>query len=276
MLILPVVLAAQDPVKTVADVDTTWQKNLVANLNFNQASFDNWAQGGETSLAYQVNLSGNLLYQPESIHWETTGGIKYGISRIGDQPARKTIDEIRIGSVITYAWPKIAEPYISVTAETQLAPGYAYSDEGKVQLSDFLDPGYFTQSIGLGTKPLEGLTLRAGGAVKETVTDQYSIPFADDPDTDKIEKIKVEAGAEAVADLQRAFNESALLESRLELFSDLESVATVDVRWDTKLTAKVSEIIQFSANLVIYYDRDVSTKRQLYQTLALGISYTIY
>jgi hypothetical protein len=276
MLLLPAVLAAQGPGKAVADVDTTWQKNLVANLNFNQASFDNWAQGGETSLAYQVNLSGNLLYQPENMRWETTGGIKYGISRISDQPARKTIDEIRLGSVITYAWPKIAEPYFSVTAETQLAPGYAYSNEGKVQLSNFLDPGYFTQSVGLGTKLLEGLTLRAGGAVKETVTDQYSIPFADDPETDKIEKTKVEAGAEAVADLQRAFNETALLESRLELFSDLESIKTVDVRWDTKLTAKVSEIIQFSANLVIYYDSDVSTKRQLYQTLALGISYTIY
>ncbi len=277
ILILPVMLAAQAPEKAVAEVDTTWQKNLVANLNFNQASFDNWAQGGENSLAYQINLYGKLLYQPQNIRWETTGGMKYGVSRIADQSARKTIDEIRVGSVITYARPnKMFEPYFSVTAETQLAPGYGYSDAGKVQLSDFLDPGYFTQGMGLGIQPLEGLMLRAGGAVKETVTNQYFIPFADNPDTDRIEKIKVEPGVEAVADLQKVINETTLLGSRLEIFSDLESVAAIDVRWDTKLTAKVSEIIQFSANVVVYYESDVSPKRQFYQTLSIGISYTIY
>jgi hypothetical protein len=276
VLILPVVLVAQDPETAVTAVDTTWQKNLIANLNFNQANFDNWAQGGENSLAYQVNLFGKLLYQPQNIRWETNGGLKYGTSRIAEQSARKTIDEIRVNSVVQYTLPKFADPYFAVTAETQLAPGYLYSDANKVQLSDFMDPGYFTQGIGLGIQPLEGLMLRAGGAVKETVTDQYPVPFADDPDTDKIEKIKVEAGVEGVADLQKAFNETTLLESRLEIFSDLESAAAIDLRWDTKLTAKVSEIIQFSANVVITYDRDISLKRQLYQTLALGISYTIF
>jgi hypothetical protein len=131
------------------------------------------------------------------------------------------------------------------------------------------------QSLGLGYKFQENLSVRLGVAVKETVADQFPESFTDDPETEEIEKSKVEAGLESVVDYSKAINENTNLSSKIELFSNLEAFNKTDVRWETKITTKVSDFIQFGANLLLYYDHDISPKRQLYETVAIAVSYTL-
>ncbi|MFC1550127.1 DUF3078 domain-containing protein [Candidatus Neomarinimicrobiota bacterium] len=256
-------------------VDTTWQNSLTAAFNFNQVGFENWAQGGENSIAQQIDLSGQALYQKDSYHWDNLASLKFGTSKAGDQSTRKTVDEIRISSVLTYSLSKFANPYIAVTGQTQLADGYKYENDTKEKISAFLDPGFFMQSVGLGYKPHANIGIRVGAALKETLTDQFSKPYTDDPETDKIEKDKIEAGLESVVEYNQTFDEKTTLFSKVELFSNLESFEKIDARWETKLTTKVTDLIQFGANLLVYYDIDISSKRQLYETVAIAISYTL-
>jgi hypothetical protein len=166
-------------------------------------------------------------------------------------------------------------PYIAGTAETQFAPGYAYADEGKTQISAFMDPGYFRESIGVGFSKSEVVKTRLGAALKQTITSDYPAPYADDPETlDKLEKTKNEVGAESVTDVNWKVTETSLFTSKLELFSNMKEFDEIDVNWDNVFTTKISKYFNVNFNLKLFYDKDISAKRQLKQAIALGLTYT--
>lgn len=258
----------------VTVVDTTWQKEAVGSLSFSQAHFDNWAQGGENMLAHQIDLGGKLIYNQEKYVITNTGKFAFGNTKIGDGESKKTIDEIRIESLLTYFLGWIADPYVSLKGETQIAPGYTYDGDTKTQVSGLMDPGYFMQSVGVQYSPLSDLSLRVGAAVKETVTKDFPAPYSDDPDTEEIEKMKVEPGAEAVIAYTKKLGENTLFNSKLELFNNFKGFDVTDVRWDNDLTAQIAKYINVKLNVKLFYDKDISSKRQLNQSLLLGVSYT--
>lgn len=256
-------------------VDTTWQREAVGSISFSQANFDNWASGGENTLAYQFDLGGKLINNNDKYTWTNTGKIAFGNSKIGDTDAKKTIDEIRAESLLIYLWKFQPDPYFSVKGETQLAPGYNYGENEKTQVSAFLDPAYFTQSAGFIYVPTDELSVRFGAAVKETITKDYSVPFSDDPETEEIETTKVEPGVESVISFSKKINDNTLVNSTIDLFNNFKGFDATDIRWDTDITTQITKFINVKFNVKLFYDEDISTKRQLNQSLLLGISYTL-
>ena len=259
-----------------AVVYTIWQKELIGSLSFSESYFDNWAAGGENAIAGQLDLGGKLIYNNEKYTWTNTGKIAYGSSKIADAEAKKTIDEIKVESVVSYITAIFADPYIAFKAETQLAPGYVYTEDEKVQVSAFLDPGYLTQSLGLKYDPTECLSIRFGGAIKETITRDYPKPYADDPETEEIEKTKIEPGLETVIGFSKNISETTQITSTVDLFNNFKGFDATDAKWDTDITTKITEYINVKISLKIFYDKDISPKRQLNQALMLGISYTFF
>ena len=249
-----------------------WKKEVVGNLNFTQNKFDNWSQGGEDSWSWQLDINAKFENDQEKYNWTNTGKFSFGQTKVGDADSRKAADEIKLESVYTYKLGEHVNPYAAVTGRTQITDGYQYTDTSKFAISNFLDPGYFTQSAGVGYKPNDNIKTRLGAALKETVADKY--PFADDPTTDRIEKSRVEFGAESVTDVEFKVSENILFKSKLELFSTFEAINEVDANWDNLISAKVSEYINVSFNLNLFYDRDISKSRQLKQTLAVGLTYS--
>lgn len=258
-----------------AEVDTTWKNELIGALNFSQAYFDNWSAGGENTIAGQFDLSGKAINTTDKHSWATSGKIAYGTSKVGEDDAVKTIDEIKVESIYAILWKDKIDPYIALKGETQIAPGYTYSEDGKAQVSDFLDPAYFTQSAGLLYKPNDDISVRFGGAVKETITRDFPSPYADDPDTEEVEKTKIEPGAEAVFSLSKKLSETTQISSTLDLFNNFEGFDATDAKWDTDLIAQLTKYINVKFSLKVLYDKDISLKRQLSQALMLGVSYTI-
>jgi hypothetical protein len=264
------------PVLAVEEHSLGWDKELVASFNLTQASFDNWAQGGENTLGWQAGLNGRFTHYGAGHEWVNTGKLVYGMQKVGDEDARKSVDEIKLETVYTYKAGFFVDPYVAATAQTQFSKGYEYFDSDKTAISDFLDPGYFTQSAGVGRSHRDVVRSRLGFAVKETVTDKYPIPYADDPETqDEIEDTKVETGMESVTDLSLNLGENLLFISKLELFSNLEASNEIDVTWDNLLMAKVSKYVSVDLNVKLFYDRDISKKRQLKQSLAIGLTYAL-
>lgn len=271
LLIMSMSLVAQEAEEKKPEYG--WKNEMVGNLNFTQNKFDNWAQGGEDSWSWQLDINAKFENDQEKYNWSNTGKFSFGQTQIGDADSRKAADEIKLESVYTYKMNLYINPYFAVTGKTQISKGYQYTDSSKFAISDLLDPGYFTQSVGIGYKPNDMIKTRLGAALKETVADKY--PFADDPATTKFEKSRTEVGAESVTDLEYKVSENILFNSKLEMFSNLEGINEVDVTWDNLITAKVSEYINVSFNLNLLYDRNISKSRQLKQTLAVGLSYTL-
>ncbi|HDL18231.1 MAG TPA: DUF3078 domain-containing protein [Bacteroidetes bacterium] len=253
-----------------------WKKEVVGEVNLSQAGFDNWAQGGENSLVWQLNLNGKFVNDQEKMNWSNTGKFTFGRTKVGDQDSRKSIDELKLESVLTYKLGSLINPYIAATGETQSATGYRYEGETKVAVSGFLDPVYFTQSAGVGYTLNKQFKTRFGAAAKQTVTSNYPVPYADDPATETVEKTKSEIGAEFVTDLNLKLNKTTLLISKLELFSNLTAFDEIDVRWDNLVSAKISKYINVNFNVKLFYDKDISKKRQLKQALAVGFTYSFF
>ncbi len=261
---------AQDDQKKAEKKKEGWEKELVGNLNFNQSQFDNWQRGGENSWNWQFDFNAQFDYHKEKFGWLNKGRLAFGQSKTGSNEAKKSADEIKLESVLVYKVTLHINPYISVTGQTQLVEGYAYTDTSKIRISNFMDPGYFTQAIGLGIKPWKFFTTRLGASIKETFTstDEARIRFAAD------ESPRIEYGAESISDLKYQLNKIIHYSGRLELFSNLKAFNEIDVNWDNIFTAKVAEYLNVTFNFNLFYDRDIDIKRQLKQTLAVGLTYT--
>ena len=273
LLIPSAALVAQEEAK--ADSVFGWNNEVVGSLNLAQTNFDNWSQGGENSLSWQLNVNAKSVNDRENYNWSNAGKISFGAVKVGDQETKKSVDEIKLESVLTYKITHILNPYIAATGETQFAKAYDYSTTPKLEISKFMDPAFFTQSVGAGYAPSAVFKTRLGAALKETITNVHP-QYSDDPDTpEKTEKSRVEVGAESATDFSCKVAENMLLTSKLELFSNLESFQQVDVKWDTILSAKVARYVDVNLNVKLFYDRDISRKRQLKQALTLGLTYTI-
>ena len=260
--------------KPAEETEYGWQKEMISGVNLTQTSFDNWAPGGENSFAWQLNVNFKFINDQEKTNWANSGKFSYGSLKTGDEESRKSIDEIKLESVFTYKLGRFINPYAAVTGETQFAPGYDYGIEPETQISAIMDPGYFRESIGVGYQPNDIIKTRLGFSLKQTITSDYPVPYADDPDTENtIEKTKNEIGAESVTDVNWKISENTLLISKLELFSAFKALDETDINWENVLTVKISKYFNVNFNFRILYDKDISRKRQIMQFVALGITY---
>ena len=248
--------------------DGSWQSDIVGGFTLTQAQFDNWAQGGENTLAWQINFDSNFIYRTNKHKWTNNGDFKFGQARIGGTGTRKSSDEIRIESVYQYTIGAHVNPFTSVNFQTQFARGFRYEPDTTIAVSDFMDPGYITLSAGAGSNPFEGFNTRIGGAYKITVVDQFARNLTNG------EQFATEFGVSSITNYRKRLTENIRLTTRLEVFSNLVSFNDVDVRWDVVITAQVTRYIDVRLNTELFYDKSVSPKRQLKQVLSLGLSYT--
>ncbi|MBU2445170.1 MAG: DUF3078 domain-containing protein [Bacteroidetes bacterium] len=252
-----------------------WKKSVISNLNLTQATFENWTAGGENTLAWQLNLNTDFTLDEEKYNWANKGKFNFGQTKVGDQDTRKSDDEINLESVLIYKFGLYINPFASANFVTQFAKGYNYKAPTKIAISNFMDPGYVTLSAGVGYSPADYFKTRVGGAVKITSTKDFPVPYADDPKTLAIEKTKTEWGLTSVTDYKRKIHDNIIYASKLELFSNLKAINEVDVRWDNLFSAKVTEYIAVGLNFQLFYDRDLSIKRQLKEALTLSITYSL-
>ncbi len=251
-----------------------WQNEIVGNVTLTQASFDNWQQGGESTFAWQAKLNSTFVLDRETFALANTVKFDLGFAKVSGEEARKAADQIFLESVYTRKLGRRFSPFFAITAKTQFAAGFEYDGDTKTKVSRFLDPGYFTQSLGVGYKPDKHFQSRLGLTIKETVTSDFPVPYADDPDTPEIEKTKVEPGISSITQYKRVLREDVTYTSKLDLFSDMEAFNRIDVLWENNLNIKVTKIINISFDFDLFYDRDISTRRQIKQVLGVGLTYT--
>lgn len=253
-----------------------WQLASVAGLNANQVSLSNWTQGGDNSIAWTIFGTLAANYTKNEWHLKNNLKVAYGQTKLGSEDFRTNDNELFLEDVLTFNAGWKVNPFFSNSLRTVLTKGYDYSKTPEVQIADFFDPGYLTQSLGFEYTVEKAFLTRMGIALQEVFTSKFN-SYSDDPDTkDKVEKFKLETGIESVTEGNVTVAENMNFNSKLRLFSRFKTLDVWDVRWDNTLTAKINKYFNVNLNILVIYQKDQSLKTQMKQTLQLGITYTLF
>lgn len=248
-------LAAQEPA-----ADTLWKFNGTTSLNLSQLSLTNWAAGGDNSLSGNalVNLSAN--YAKEKTSWENSLKLGFGLIKQGDDPTRKSDDQIDLASKLG---TKASDKWLYTGLlgfRTQFAQGYDNPGEvDRLKISNFMAPGYLNFSLGMDYKPSEVFSLfLAPLASKFTFVMDDDLSAAGSFGVDPGQTVRGEVGAYIKVALKKEILKNVALDTKVDLFSNyLNEPQHVDINWDMLLTFTVNEYLSASLLTQLIYDYDI-------------------
>lgn len=275
-----------------ADTAHGWDKGVVFGANLAQASFNNWAAGGENSLAINGLLSAHANYRKGKNAWDNMLDLGYGILNQGDAGSQKTDDKIDINTKYGRLARKNLYYAALVNFKTQMTEGYDYeSGNDSVAISNFMAPAYLISAIGMDYKPNNKITaFLAPLTSKMTIVN--SKPLSDNGayGVEPGEMMRSEFGGY----LRIIYNDEYMdktvsLLSKLELFTNYaNNPENIDVSWENIIGFKVNKFISATITAQLIYDDDIKTeidsnadglmetrgaKLQFKEVIGIGLSY---
>ena len=287
----------------VADSANGWKRGGVIGINFSQASFNNWAAGGENSLALNSLLSVFDNYRHGTSLWDNTLDLGYGFSQQGNKGLIKTDDKIDISSKYGRVASKTWNYAGLLNLKSQFTPGYK-GPGNTIKISDFLSPAYVLLAIGMDYKPNEHVTAFIAPVTdKTTIVNNSTLADAGAFGVDKAtydttgtlfshgKKTRSEFGGYVKMVYQNTFfkDKSVSLLTKLDMFSNyLNNPLNIDVNWETIIGFKVNKYITATITTNLVYDDDImidydangdgiadtsGPRTQFKEVLAIGFNY---
>jgi len=261
-----------------------WHKSIIFGLNFSQSAFSsNYSAGGVSAIALGSNFDFKAEYNKKPKDFTTELNLLYGISKNQGEGSRKTNDRIFFDNKIATQLSKKWYFFGSLTFESQFTAGYNYTNpdgtnaQNPYLISNFMAPGYLTESLGFEYKPNKWFDLRLGtGTARQTfVVDttiyhnqpgNYGVPIG--------HTFYNQLAVQVVAGIDKDLSKNIHLNLRYALFIPyIQPLAYMSHRIDGILTAKVSRLIAVTVNGTFLYDKTTSLAVQGTEGLALGVIY---
>jgi hypothetical protein len=253
-----------------------YEGNLV--LNFSQTFLENWASGGENSLATNTIDMFNANYKNDKIEWENTLKLAGGLMKLEEDKIVKTDDRIDFTTKFGRRSSKYWNYSSLISFQTQFFPGYK-NPKDTIKRSDFLSPAYINVLLGMDFRPVKQLAvLMSPLSAKITILDSYFISNFEKNGVYGVprgENVRYEMGGTIEVQAKGEFNKLNYY-SNLKSFSNyVEKPENIDIAWEIILGLKLTKF--FSANLKtnVVYDDDAIQKIQFREFLGLGFSYKI-
>ncbi len=275
---------SQDSIKK----DTAWKIGGQFVFTFSQASFSDWAAGGENNYSGNSRLRLNGNYIKANIAWENNLDLAYGLSKQQEQGVRKTDDLIELNSKFGLKASKKWYYAVVLNAKTQLDKGYKYSKVDTVPdetVSEFLAPLYFNFAIGADFKPdkyssvfISPVNMKTTYVKNEDFALRYSI------DTGRTSNTEI--GAILKLKYEREIVKSVNFLTKMNFFADykeLRGFKDVDADLEALITMRVFKLLSVNLNTHLIWDNDVKVtepdgeqvaKVQLKEIFGAGITYT--
>jgi len=285
VILRPVQLVPQQlPVNLLDYKISYWHKSVIFGLNFSQSAFtSNYSAGGISAIALGSNFDYKAEYNKKPLDFTTETNLIYGISKNQGEGSRKTNDRIFLDNKIATQLSKKWSFFGSLTFESQFSGGYNYTNPDGTNaanpylISDFMSPGYLTESVGFEYKPVKYFDLRFGtGTARQTFvldttiyknqSGNYGVPID--------HKIYNALAVQVVAEIDKDLSKTVHINARYALFIPyIQPLAYTSHRVDATLTAKISRLIAMTANATLLYDKNTSASLQGTEGLALGVIY---
>ena len=274
----------------VVRIDTTtyWKKNLVANLNLNQASFSsNWKGGGINSIGINSLFNYKANYAANRDTWDNEIDLAYGFVSNSGQGFRKNIDRIFLDTKYGY---KIADKwslFTSLNFLSQFSEGYKYEDdangvEQELLISDIFAPAFITSAWGLEYAPASFFKVRISPfAPRVTIVqdpERFIATVGPEPygvkpgNTSRWEWLAFQLMADFAKDIATNVN----LKWRYVMYANYETLdmKTIDHRLDLLFAVKAGRFVNIGFGGILLYDFDQDSGAQLNQVFNIGIAYS--
>ena len=277
-----------------------WKTGGVFSLNLTQVGLTNWTAGGENSISVNGLVSFYANLKKGNSTWDNSLDLGYGIMQQGDADVRKTDDKIDFTS--KYGQRAFKNWYYAglINFKSQMSAGYNYPDDS-TEISNFLAPGYMLGAIGMDYKPNEVFNLFISPiTMKMTLVNDQNLADAGAYGVDPAEyddlgtllshgkTTRIEYGGYLRVLLKKDIMKNINLQSKLELFSNYEDAAHVDVNWEVLIAMKVNKYISATISTQLIYDHDidiaidsnddgiidgVGPRTQFKEVIGIGLSY---
>jgi opacity protein-like surface antigen len=247
---------AQDTIQA----DTLWKFSGITSLSFSQLSLTNWAAGGSNSIAGNALVKLSPDYDDGTMHWDNDLILGFGLINQGNDPTRKSDDQIELSSKFGYRASKNWFYSAMLSFKTQFAKGYDEEDEeNRPKISNFMAPGYLSLALGMDYKPNDKFSLLLSPvSSKVTFVLDEDLSEAGSFGLDPGSKVRAEMGATVKATFKQEILKNVVLDTKLDLFSNyFDHPEWIDVNWDLLLTLKVNEYISASLMTQLIYDKDI-------------------
>lgn len=276
---------------TGAKTDTSWKTGGFIGINFSQVSLNNWAQGGENSVAIGSNANVFANYAKGKTQWDNSLTLAYALLKTGKTPVRKSDDQIDLTSKFGYRIGDSKWFYSALlNFKSQFADGYAYPNDSVV-ISHFLAPGYVIIALGVNYKPVEYFEMFFSPATgKVTLVNDQDLAdlgaYGVDPAvydlngnvTSNGKTSRTEFGAYMNFKFKKDIFTNVTLASKLELFNnytdkDKDNAKKIDVNWETGLLMKVNKFMTASILTQLIYDANTIERTQFKEVIGVGVGY---
>ena len=264
-------------------LDTLEQFQGTLGLNLSQTALQNWAGGGESSVAFTAlcNLGETREQGPRSTAW----GFDAALGLLRQQGGwRKTDDRLTLTGQWNTAMQKaLKDARISmvVDARTQFLPGYALVDgmpDRNQRISDFLSPGYLVAAAGLAPTPgKNSKVFIAPFTGKLTVLMDDTLSAAGAFGVEAGQHSRFELGGYLRWNLSINLMENVKWTHQVDLFSNyLNQPGNIDINWTGLLELKVNEALRTTISTHLIYDDDIVLEKEAARTeIVDGVSTTI-
>ena len=271
-----------------------WEKNLAIDITTTQTSYsDSWVGGEAGSFNWVSNLNGLAERQfSPTFHFKSTLKMSFGQTTTQDAETKKwsrpkkSTDLIDWENVGRFTFGGFVDPYVAFRLETQ------FFDARKVDQKMYFSPMRLTESAGLArvfhkTEKNE-LTSRLGFALRQNM--KSDIDSVATPGTyTQVDSTLTDGGLECVTDAKFQFSEKVGYIGKLTLykafyFSKSDEVKgteyennwkAIDANWENIIGMQVSKVMAVLLYTQVLYDKEISKKARIKETIAVGFVFKL-
>lgn len=245
-----------------------WVHSWVFNLNGNQASYRNWSSGGVNSIAFVASSLFRAKYTGEKFSNTSRINLRFGQVDQDGVGIQKTEDLIRLSNKTDYFLRNtIWSAFFELAFRTQFTDGF--DDDTGVLISDFMSPGFFTESLGLSYQPVDYFSTQLGLGLRQTFVEVDGLDMFYGLGED--EDIRSEGGLTFAFNFEKELVKNFTYSTEFNSFTNLLiPISSTDFFMTNSFTGKINDFMTSSLELSFVYDDDFSSSLQVKQIITLG------
>ncbi len=260
--------------KIMQEKPNGWDKKGMFTVLLNQASFNNWLAGGQSSISGNAGLKYDFNYKSDTWTWDNKLTANYGLTKINGQDLQKTDDRFEFNSLV--GKKASGEWYYSFffNFKTQFDSGFDPADK-TTKISHFFSPAYTQFGPGMMWKKSENLKVNVAPATSKVImVHKHFTELGPAFGVHQGDASRYEFGAAVNGYYKFNLMENVTAENILNLYTNyLEDAKNVDLDYTLNIVMKVNKYLSTNFAFQTIYDDNAFSGFQTRQVIGIGVNY---